>query len=465
MSRVLLAVAVLAAASGAVTPAAEPFLPAEVAAPAGRLDLDAADKAAAALGAPPPRAGAVLRHLRTFRREVADAASRASPRIPMSRLSDRPSPGSLEAADDHGITILDAGQRMGMGWQGLSAREVYNLGKILYGSLSPEGRAGLAAFCLAQGLPEEAQEAAKGIPAGSGDLLAPYDGYLKGYETPRGPAPLDPPKPPAAGDDPEAKADALWREIGEAQRKRDCRKVLQILRTLETEYRLTRLVRAREAEIAGLRFGCRQEIDRELGFQPVFNGRDLQNWQTFGGRWSVANHEIVAEPTLDYNAAWIAIPNLNYDYVYAAEVRCESEFDAGLGFGWNKNAPFVQYWVFNVVDHPPAKERYAAIDLYRNQGWTNSHKTIAEQANDRPGEWNELRLEVRQARVTATLNDQPVFESPFVVPPPKGWFGLTFRRNARRVWFRHVVVKPLEKDASLAPPAKKGPGTQPTARP
>ncbi|MEK7269680.1 MAG: DUF1080 domain-containing protein [Planctomycetota bacterium] len=443
---------------------AESFLPPPVAEPAGRLELEAADAAAAALKDAPPRVEEILRRVRSFRAALAEGVSKAAPRLRMDAVSGSPIPGVLDAADDSGITILDEGMRIKMGWKALAPAEVCRLGRRFYPAFDSDARAGLAGFSLLHGLPAEAEAAGNGIlEAERAAALAPFAGFLEAAGVP-GAKPPDSIAPPSGGKPPEGKkpdeaegrAEAAWKEVLEAQKKRDSVTLLHVLDALEGEHSKTRFAAARASEIGMLRHAAAAEEDRIHGYQVLFNGRDMKGWTTRGGEWKAERGRMVATSTLDLNAAWLDYVHAGGDYVFAAEVRCSDGFDAGLSFAWDLADPFAKHFAFRVLDRAAPAGPVAWLDAVQNMKMEANHSATGPAASLKPGEWNTLQVEVRTNRLETFLNSNAAFNLRWSAPLPKGRLGIFFRRGARFVEFRRIVTKVLPPEKAKSPTKAKG---------
>ena len=163
--------------------------------------------------------------------------------------------------------------------------------------------------------------------------------------------------------------------------------------------------------------------EREKGFDPIFNGENLDGWVVEGWApggpdayperqerdqiWHVKDGMLVCKGGtygfLRYNKKKVA------DFILRLEYRLSPGCNSGVGF---RAGPFRRedkliapsrggYEMQILADHGKKPSKHSSGSLYR-------YLAPSENATRPPGEWNQLEIECRGPRIRITLNGKLV---------------------------------------------------------
>lgn len=162
---------------------------------------------------------------------------------------------------------------------------------------------------------------------------------------------------------------------------------------------------------------------KEIGYRPLFNGRDLTGWKVEGaGEWSVEDGMIF----FSGRGRDLWTTEEFTDFVLRVEWKIKPGGDSGIYLRGSSKSQV------NIWENPVGS---GEIHGYR----VNPTKRM-----DRPpGEWNLFEITVRGNKVSVWFNGEVVIkEAELVGMPPKG--PLALQSHGHPIWFRNIRIKVLK---------------------
>ena len=202
------------------------------------------------------------------------------------------------------------------------------------------------------------------------------------------------------------------------------------------------------------------EDRHELGFEPIFNGRDLGGWTGGVDAYEVVDGTLICKP----GTAGTLFTEREYgDFVARLEFRLPPGGNNGLAIRYDgKGQPHLDGIELQVLD--TEHEKYATIDPRQSHGSAYGLAPAARGFLRPTGEWNFQEVTVRGNRYRVDLNGftildvdlDTVTESKDGALPPgvtrtRGHFG--FAGHGDPVAFRNVMIRELPGTAAT-PPAR-----------
>jgi hypothetical protein len=196
------------------------------------------------------------------------------------------------------------------------------------------------------------------------------------------------------------------------------------------------------AALLAARPAAAQELiaeEKEAGFVPMFNGKDLTGWAYLGkGEGTIR----VADGAIHYKGGngWLCYTAKEYpDF----ELRCEFRLikpggDGGIFFRATKDSAGGAGW--------PSQRYELQVKDYPEQArlWNMPYKLDKEKvakARKKLGEWETYRLVVQGIRVEVYLNGELVTTSDGARPLKAGYLGLQAEGGEEA--FRNLRIRPL----------------------
>jgi len=209
---------------------------------------------------------------------------------------------------------------------------------------------------------------------------------------------------------------------------------------------------------------------RELGFEPVFNGRDLAGWRGDVESYEVLDGAIVCKPG---RGGTLFTAREYGDFVARLEFRLPPGGNNGLAIRYaGSGKPHVEGLEIQVLDSE--HEQYATLDPRQYHGSVYGLAPAARGYLRPTGEWNFQEVTVRGSRCRVDLNGftildvdlDAVKESKDGPLPPgvahrRGHFG--FCGHADPVAFRNVMIRELPGEPAVPP--DRGAARTPVAGP
>lgn len=200
-------------------------------------------------------------------------------------------------------------------------------------------------------------------------------------------------------------------------------------------------------------------------WKPLFNGKDLTGWESRGdGLWSVmADGTLLGQrgplgkpPSTDVNSKiykdWL------HNQAWLFTTAEYSEFDLRLEYwlpvGGNSGVALrdpsrAQFGIQTPPDftRTPAKSAY---EVQINNGYPGDpnltgsiyNLAIARDGLQRPHDWNQLEISVRNDKITVRLNGQPAAGcAPAPGRPARGYIGLQLHDRLSLAMFRRIQIR------------------------
>jgi hypothetical protein len=182
---------------------------------------------------------------------------------------------------------------------------------------------------------------------------------------------------------------------------------------------------------------------RELGWEPLFNGKDLSGWKNYGDeKWTVQNGEILGEAvTKAYG--YLGTEKTYKDFEMRGKFKAEGTGNSGIFY----HASITGTSINGVQVEVDPRPNMHTGGLYETGGrqwivWPNS---AAEQAM-KVGDWNEVRFSVRGNHIMTWVNG--VLALDYTDPAPKfkdGIIALQLHSGGEgRMRFKDLYVRELK---------------------
>jgi hypothetical protein len=190
--------------------------------------------------------------------------------------------------------------------------------------------------------------------------------------------------------------------------------------------------------------------DREEGFVPLFNGKDLQGWVLRGykqadkDQWTVRDGVLAAKP----GSGWLGTEKMYGDFVLRLEWRVPENGNSGVYL----RVPDVETdtlptWTGVEVqilddDGPQYKGK---IKDYQYSGSIYEFVPAGKRVYKGAGQWNRFEITCKGGRIRVVYNGEPVAEADAAADarlakrPRKGFLGL--QNHGTGVEFRNIFIK------------------------
>jgi len=185
----------------------------------------------------------------------------------------------------------------------------------------------------------------------------------------------------------------------------------------------------------------------EGGFVNMFNGKDLNGWQTTGN-WVVEDGMVSLKPRPG-ESGW-----QRYD-AYLTTTRKYKDFVIDLDFKFNAQGNSgVFFHVGDLKDHVTSGIEVQILDTHGKQNVGHHDcggviRTVGPTKNmvKPAGEWNHYTITVKNKRLTVVLNGEQIVDIDLATAemkdrPAEGY--ISFQDEAKPVWYRNVRIKELK---------------------
>jgi hypothetical protein len=162
--------------------------------------------------------------------------------------------------------------------------------------------------------------------------------------------------------------------------------------------------------VSMLSVGCRKAIEEqetapettEVGFVPIFNGKDLSGWETIGeAKWVVENGTLVGTQGDDNAPGDLFTENAYKDFVVSVTYRVEWPCNSGVWFRYQSADKAYQADILEYKD----PECYSGTLYCPGKMFLamNTDKTLV----DRDG-WNTIKVRAQGDHIQIWLNEKQV---------------------------------------------------------
>ncbi len=188
----------------------------------------------------------------------------------------------------------------------------------------------------------------------------------------------------------------------------------------------------------------------DVGFVPLFNGRDLTGWQVIGGRedsWQVLEGEILA--TTGEGGGWLSTEKEYANFELKLEFRVPPDGNSGVFIrAPHEGLPHVEGMEIQVLDD--YAEIHKNLRPYQYCGSLYGVVAASPRVSKPAGEWQSLHIICRGNVVQVILNDTLVVDANLNdhadkakehpgITRTKGYIGL--QNHGTRVEYRNVRIK------------------------
>lgn len=136
-------------------------------------------------------------------------------------------------------------------------------------------------------------------------------------------------------------------------------------------------------------------------FKKIFNGRDLAGWTVHGTeKWYVDRGQLVCESGPDKQYGYLSTNKSYKNFVLELEFKQEADGNSGVFFRSSIEGVKISGWQVEVA--PKGKHTGGVYESY-GRGWLIHPKPEDEQWL-KTGDWNKLKIEVKDDVVTTWLN-------------------------------------------------------------
>ena len=202
------------------------------------------------------------------------------------------------------------------------------------------------------------------------------------------------------------------------------------------------------------------EPDVSEGFEPLFNGKDLNGWEPLGGTctFEVKDEQIIGTCVPGSESTYLSTEKKDYaDFVFTCDIKWDVDGNTGVMFraqtkpGKEKKTGESRVVVFG----PQAEMEGISGDRYWSGGiygqscggyfyplWLKQHQA-ARDALDRTG-WNRITVEAKGDTVKTWVNGVPAAHWKGDGTYSSGFFGLQVHKGDKgTIRFKNIRVKTL----------------------
>lgn len=205
--------------------------------------------------------------------------------------------------------------------------------------------------------------------------------------------------------------------------------------------------------LLGIFFQITQLSGKEPGFQPIFNGKDLQGWQGVGGattNWKVQNG--ILSCTGKPGSSWIATKKKYANFELRLEFNIPTDGNSGIFIRAPKDgAPWVAGLEIQVLDD--YGDKWKNLKPAQFTGAIYAVQAPSVRATKKAGQWQTIRIRCLGQKCNVWLNGKHVLNSDLVDLAKKspgvaglkrrdGFIGL--QNHSSPVHFREIEIKPIK---------------------
>src|SRR5690606_2565555 len=142
-------------------------------------------------------------------------------------------------------------------------------------------------------------------------------------------------------------------------------------------------------------------------FKSIFNGRDLKGWTIHGTeKWYVENGELVCESGPDKQYGYLSTNKKYKNFILELKFKLEANGNSGVFIRSDIEGTKISGWQVEVA--PSALHTGGIYESY-GRGWMIKPAPEKEKVL-KPTDWNDMRIEVVDDKVTTFLNGEQMIE-------------------------------------------------------
>lgn len=150
--------------------------------------------------------------------------------------------------------------------------------------------------------------------------------------------------------------------------------------------------------------GCKTTEQQAVS---LFNGEDLSGWRVHGTeKWYVDNGELICESGPDAEYGYLATEKTFKNFDLSVDFKQEADGNSGIFFRSSLEGTIISGWQVEVA--PPGHDSGGVYESY-GRGWLIKPDKEKDRAL-KMGEWNTMRIRVKDDHVQTWLNGTPMIE-------------------------------------------------------
>ncbi|MFM9910258.1 MAG: DUF1080 domain-containing protein [Chitinophagaceae bacterium] len=176
--------------------------------------------------------------------------------------------------------------------------------------------------------------------------------------------------------------------------------------------------------------------------KKLFNGKNLKGWTINGTeKWYVENGELVCESGPDKQYGYLSTKKAYKNFFLTLRFKQEANGNSGVFFRSSIEGVKISGWQVEVA---PLNDHTGGIYESYGRGWLIQPMPADEQFI-KQGEWNELKIQVKDDEVTTWLNDhQMVFIKDEKIGKGEGFIALQIHDGGGiKVRWKKIILKQL----------------------
>ncbi len=175
----------------------------------------------------------------------------------------------------------------------------------------------------------------------------------------------------------------------------------------------------------------------------IFNGKDLTGWKINGTeKWYVENGELIAESGPDKKYGYLTTEKSYKNFSLSLDFKQAANGNSGVFFRSSVEGTKISGWQVEVA--PPGLHTGGIYESYGRE-WLIMPKPDSEKVL-KFGEWNQLKIEVKNEEVTTWLNgEKMVYLKDALVGKGEGVIALQIHSGGGiKVGFKNIMIKELK---------------------
>lgn len=179
------------------------------------------------------------------------------------------------------------------------------------------------------------------------------------------------------------------------------------------------------------------------GFVPLFNGHDLAGWKINGTeKWYAQNGELIAESGPDKEYGYLTTEKPYKNFILKLDFKQEENGNSGVFFRSSVEGTKISGWQVEVA--PPGLHTGGIYESY-GRGWLIKPDAKGEKAL-KFGEWNTMKIEVKNDEVTTWLNGQKIVHlKDSLIGKGEGVIALQIHSGGGiKVAWKNIMIKELK---------------------